>query len=371
MTDYKPAKLNNCKGDVSKQWYVYYFTLVDGKFKMHIAKGGINRIKTKRERTAEGNAIVTALNQLLKEGWRPKGTDLVEKAVTLIARLDELLLLKKSLRRRTWQSYQYSIDVLKRWLIANRYDYFLPDDFTLPICHKFFDSLQSQKLAGKTLNGYKSQLSVFFNMMVGRELIQKNPFSKIRKFQENTGRNIAFNNEQKADLEEDMKTYNYRLYLFTQWIYYTCIRPIELLRLKVSNVDFEKGIIRIHSNQSKNKRDESVVIPDAFKPIVDKMCLDKKCQSDFIFGAGLKTCSTSLGRNSVSLAFKKVLVKLKFGKDYTLYSWKHTSVVNAFNAGINPYAIQRQLRHQSLDQTMVYLKSLGLLRNDEFGSKMR
>lgn len=367
MSDFTPAKLYNCKGDVSKNWYVYYFV----NKKMYIIKAGINRIKSKRERTTHANILVSDLNKLLKEGWRPRGATPSQQQFTLIDRLNEFTALKKGLRRRTWQSYEYSKNILVKWLQSKHYDYFLPSDFTISVCNQFFDSLQNKGLAGKTLNGHKANLSVLFNMMVERELISKNPISKIKKFPQTTGRNIAFTDDQRLDLEEEMKTYNYPLYVFTQWIYYTCIRPIELLRLKVSNVDMINKNIVIYSDQSKNKKTESIVIPDAMLPIIESMALDKFSPNDYLFGKTFKTCSIPYSRNSVSLAFGKVLKKLNFSKDYTLYSWKHTSVVNAFNAGINPYAIQRQLRHHSLDQTMIYLKSLGLLRNDEFGSKMK
>jgi len=48
------------------------------------------------------------------------------------------------------------------------------------------------------------------------------------------------------------------------------------------------------------------------------------------------------------------------GSDYTLYSWKHSGVVAAYNAGVDIKTIQSQCRHQSLEQTDIYLKSLGL-----------
>lgn len=376
MKDYTEAKLYTCKGVLTGTWYAYFFVNCadeDGqiKSKMFIRKQGINRLKGKREKTTYGNELVRQINNLLSEGWRPRGAAKIEKPVDLIAKLYELLELKKGLRTRTWQSYQYSIDVLVKWLKKNHYDYFMPSDFTVTVCHNFFDSLQKQKLAGKTLNGHKGQLSIFFNMLVDRDIITKNPFSKIKPYPENTGRNIAYSDEQKEDLIKHMKANNYRLYIFTQWIYFTCIRPIELLRLRVGNVDLKNKNIVIYSDQSKNKKMESVVIPDAFMPIIKEMKLQDHPKSDYIFGLCLETTDLPYNRNSVSLAFGKVLKALKYGSDYTLYSWKHTSVVNAFNAGINPYAIQRQLRHHSLDETMRYLKSLGLLRNDEFGSKMK
>ena len=58
--------------------------------------------------------------------------------------------------------------------------------------------------------------------------------------------------------------------------------------------------------------------------------------------------------------FRRLITELHLGKDYTLYSWKHSGVVAAYNAGIDIKTIQNQCRHHSLEQTDIYLKSLGL-----------
>ena len=61
---------------------------------------------------------------------------------------------------------------------------------------------------------------------------------------------------------------------------------------------------------------------------------------------------------------KKILKELDlWGKDYTLYSWKHTGVVSAYKARIDIKSIQLQCRHYSLEQTDIYLKSLGLYKD--------
>ncbi len=101
------------------------------------------------------------------------------------------------------------------------------------------------------------------------------------------------------------------------------------------------------------------------------MNLDKFSPNDYLFGSGLKTCSTKYSRNSVTRIHKEALTACKISKEFTMYSWKHTGVISAYKAGIDLFSIMRQLRHHSLTQTQIYLKSLGLQPNIEFGSKMK
>lgn len=65
----------------------------------------------------------------------------------------------------------------------------------------------------------------------------------------------------------------------------------------------------------------------------------------------------------VSDKHRKFLRMLKISKEKTIYSWKHTGVVDMYNEIKDPYALMRQLRHYDLQTTMIYLKSLGLQEN--------
>ena len=64
-----------------------------------------------------------------------------------------------------------------------------------------------------------------------------------------------------------------------------------------------------------------------------------------------------------------MLDDLNIGDECTFYSWKHAAVVAAYKAGMNIYALIRQLRHTDLEYTLIYLKSPGLYDNEEFASK--
>jgi len=70
-----------------------------------------------------------------------------------------------------------------------------------------------------------------------------------------------------------------------------------------------------------------------------------------------------VSKNVMGSRYRKLTKDLKLNKDYTLYSWKHSGVVAAYKAGIDIKTIQSQCRHHSLEQTDIYLKSLGLNEN--------
>ena len=110
-------------------------------------------------------------------------------------------------------------------------------------------------------------------------------------------------------------------------------------------------------NVSKNCKDGYVSIPDTFCNLLNESEYFNQ-EDRYVFQAKFKTIPVS--KNVMGYRFRKLVKELNLGKDYTLYSWKHSGVVAAYNAGVDIKTIQNQCRHQSLEQTDIYLKSLGL-----------
>lgn len=125
--------------------------------------------------------------------------------------------------------------------------------------------------------------------------------------------------------------------------------------------------IVIPGENTKNKHQESVVIPNGLEKVINEMELHQYPADEFVFGRRLLTCSVQYKNpNWISTRHNDIVKKLKMDPEKGLYSWKHTGVCNYYNVMKDPYAIMRQLRHRDLNTTMIYLKSMGLIQNDAF-----
>lgn len=225
----------------------------------------------------------------------------------------------------------------------------------------FLDSLRS-KINATTFNSYLAWLKSVFSLLVQRELIEVSPCSGIKKQKSQQTKSIAFSPEHAKELAELCKNHDTELYIFCMCVFYCFIRPIELRRLKVGQVDLEQKKIYILGTQSKNKKTEYVVIPDRLKEIfIEHNFLDRD-KEDFLF-SDYKELQYS--RNKFSVAFAKICKNGGYPKNYSLYCWKHTGVVMYYRAGAKLKFIQMQCRHSSLDETNKYLKDLGLFDNDD------
>lgn len=368
--DYELAQLKKSKtGD----WYVYYTyrdpaTGLMAPFKVRL---GINRIKVLKEKQRYGTGIANDINNKLKNGWSPFVTaSAVKKSATLKVVLLEYLALKKgALRKRSVQHYEHGINLISEFLVKNNIENIRPDQFTNVLAQAYSDFLITvKKHSGKSHNNQILNMGTFFNMMVDREIVVKNPFKVIKKKPVDTGKNLAYSDAQREEIKQYLEVNNPPIYMMVQFIYYCFIRPNELMQLQVKHIDFQGKQIQIPANVSKNRRQSSVEIPSTFFENVKNLYINTPPEH-YLFGRGLIPSEISVHRNRATAAHKLILDHLKIKGGHTLYSWKHTGAVAAIKSGMNPYSLMRQLRHSSLDQTMIYLKTLGLTSNEEFASK--
>lgn len=372
---YKPAEI--CKG---KQWYIYYHVLnpKTGKFQMFKDRAGLNdkaiRSNSKaRKKVAEG--LKDAYNTKLKSGWSPFGYTVENEEYSDLKYLPASVVLrrlvetkKNTLRRRTWQSYKYALDIFDKW-IESTGSHITTENFQNTHAQSFADWLMNERrIRNKTFNGHINVLKVMFNMCVDREIIDRNPFKKVASLPEETGKNFPFSDKQKKALKEYMLEHDPDLWKFVKCIYHLFIRPLELLRVRIVDIQFSNKQIIVHSEIGKNKKQIGVSIPDSFIEELKCWGLDKYPESYYVFGKGLKPGPESYSRNSVSERHKLVRRALGYGPEYNLYSWKSSGNVDAYNAGVPVYDIMRQNRHHSLEQTMKYLRGLGVMPNVAYTS---
>jgi integrase len=199
-----------------------------------------------------------------------------------------------------------------------------------------------------------------FKFCIDEKLIKENPFSGIKRMKMNKIGFDYFTEKQQNYLEPKIKLRDEQLYLFVQFIKYLCIRPKELIKLRIKDLNFMDAEVVVRGEISKNKRTESVgMMKDFIKLGVEVYQLDTYPSEYFVFG---KNGKPSLDGFSKPEHFTKIHndllreVGMETGRGkYSLYSWKATGASNIHRKGIPIKHIQKHLRHQNPSTTDIYL----------------
>lgn len=355
------------KGDVTKPWYVeFYVKEGNGQWVRFQESEGINKPgnDTYNKKCQAANLLKNVIFELLSEGQTP--TNQPQASLNLNQLLDKAPNCLHIDRHRSKQTYQSTIKKFQEYVNANGLSQYQPNQIGKAGALQYLEYL-SQVNSNRDANNKKQQLRAVFNKLIDYGYCQVNPFQNIKDFRQDRGKNIAFSDEQVQELMQYMNDHCPNLNLVCRFVYYTFIRPYELMLLQVGDVFLKEGKIRVRSEQSKNRDQNFIVIHNDLWPQLSALTLDAYPSDYYLFSKNFEPGPTKIGRNEFTRQFKKVLTALNYPGHYTLYSWKHTGVVKFVQNGANIYDVMNQLRHANLGTTQKYLKSLGFEVSKDFG----
>ncbi|GEM_PF-2995673 len=382
--DFKPARL--VKGSMKSQPYFYVefsaFDAISGKLRRKRITQ-INSIENLEQREIAGNKLVSEINELLLKGYHfndVKSKDIerhqiakvgnkvytLEKALEYAYEIKMLELAKKSIA-----NYKHAKNYLLKFSdyqsLRHQPISFIEKSFAF----EFLDYLRViQKLKGQTINAIISQCKGLFAVLVEREIVGENIFRVVRKQKEiKSIQNIAYAPDQIKKLKEFLQEHDLFLWNFCQFVFYSFMRPNEIRQLTFSNVNLEKRYIYLSAEKSKTKRERYVFINDSFLEVLRDLLSKVENENHLIFNKNSDTPTKPMGTNTLSNQYRIYLDKLNFEKHFTIYSWKHTGNVMAYKSGIDIYSLMKQNGHTSVDTTLKYLKSLGLVMDKELTDK--
>lgn len=375
---YREAVLRDRNGDLDKRWYVefYVFDVVKNELVRKVDYS-INTFKNKKQRRQEAKRLIEEINKLLEDGAvinssekqrdlpAPKNKSLTSHTPFGVC-FEKILEIKKATtRKRTAQTYESYAVVLRQWMseydvhnkpvsYINEQDiYDLTDMLTTRV-------KQQKKISNRTINNYMEFLTGIINEFQRRKIVQDNPVRNWKKLPIVTGRNLAFNTAQKtALLREFEKQGKKQLLIFAKAIYYMLGRPNGLRLAQIKHI--RDGEWFFPKENAKGRKDHYAIIPDQLRSELKKLNLEMYPADYYIFGIKGKPSEKPAGVSYYSNMHRKIIKDLGYSDDYTLYSWKHTGVVDSYNAGIDIRRLQLQIGHSQLSDTAIYLKSLGLM----------
>ncbi|MEO0474141.1 MAG: tyrosine-type recombinase/integrase [Bacteroidota bacterium] len=360
---YDPARLIEAKG----KWYITYQVWDHNKGDLATKKLYKIEGDTPDAKRRDADQKIYQINQLLQEGYSIARKDVQPESYLSIKDGFELGLKAKfqfvgDKAKENYSSYQRAI---MEWLNDSGVGQRRIQSFTRPDVLAFFDWLfENRKVSNRTRNNYRTYINAVMEELVKREIIRINPGKGIKDLPTKSISNVPFTKEEQAILEKYLRERDPQLYYFTRFIYYAFIRRVELCRIRVNHIDLKNRVILVRSMNSKNKKQMPVEIVDPLAEIIEEMNLSQYPGNHLLFAKGLKPGLDKIWPNRVSERHRRALEATDlYNGELTMYSWKHTGNCNAYRAGADIIWIQHQNRHHSLEDTEIYLRSMGLRMN--------
>jgi len=366
-------------------WYVNYS--FNGKqFRI---KGDINRIKDHKEKAYQAEVLLQSIKDDLKNGFNPNNPEafiahitqesiILSDAVKIY--LDEL---KTYSRPKTFGSYESKLRYLIEAFPEKAVKSFTPNDIEKYIHGKIHSSKRARLFLNNksielnkaiqwtpnTVRTAKGIFVAFFQWCIknkyytGDNPASKMEAKKIRSEVEAKPRHVPFTKEDISSLMNYLDEHDKQVAFFGRIIYSTCLRPAEISKLRIKDIDFQKNQIIVPLAATKNTKKLTVdridIEPNLLKEF-EKLNVQEYPKDYFLISFSDTIIGPkSIGSNNAYKRFVKALKALELdGKGYTLYSFKHFSNLQRFHNGWTLAEIMTANRHSSISMTEKYLKHI-------------
>ena len=355
---------------ISKDWYIYYKFKDEttGKLKrMPNIKGGCNRHKTKKERLQILTHLRDALEYLLEKGLNPYSEadfkileldsqttkkNIKTKTIPLLNNIEKDSTKNNELKKveseepvlSIKEAFEYALKIKKKSLnetsfmnFAGRINRFKKAlDETAPITSltrkQTNDYLNDilKNTSARNRNNSRIDLSSLFEVLANDEIIPENFIKRINTLKTKPQRNKTYTPDMQETIYSYLEKNDSLLLLFIKFISYNFLRPIEVCRLKVGDLDIKDKKLYV---RAKNKAVKIKIIPEILiKDLPDISSMNK---DDFLFTPntiGGKWIATENNRRDFFSKRFKTVVKDHFnlGTDYGLYSFRHTFITKLY-----------------------------------------
>ncbi len=390
---YREAELIPIDHDMTKTWYIKYYVWDIGREELvrrRVLKPELADIHTLEERLHFAAQCIEEINSTLASGAfqeteKREKDDGIEvynfRGYTLINALDFVITRKTEFDKReegTIKEYEATKTTILDFFESSKIDSKIRLREVKPnFVNRYLDYLRLvRKVGPKTYNCRIAIMRASINTLMSLDdsLFKKNPFIGIPRLKVTTHKHAAYNNDQLLLIRDSLiKKKEHHVLFFIQCIYFTLARPKELRHLKVGHIDMTLRRILFVGEHAKTDIEDYVPIPDEFAKVIEESGVLKYPPNLYVFSNHDKKAHTP-GPSTVGInVFYKRIVKhleslglRELNPNYNLYSFKHSGAIALYLATKDPYLVMKMCRHTTLEQTMEYLRELGMfIQNKE------
>lgn len=269
----------------------------------------------------------------------------------------------KELRPDTIRSYESWCKIFCEWLDGRGVKYV--GELSRSLCADFmFYCSDVRGVSNTSWNNYLKYGKVFMSWCVEMGLMDVNWFEGMRRKIVGEKKRVLIPREERVRFVEWCDRSNWRGFAVVGMLVYgSLIRPKEIRKIRVGDVNLDEGYIMIDGGVAKNRRSRMAVISVEVSERLREMRLERYPRSWFLFGSHLVPAECEAGRGCFIDLWSRVRDELGWSDRYKLYSLRDTGISEMLESGIPSVDVMKLADHSSLEITSVYAKhkDLGLV----------
>lgn len=268
----------------------------------------------------------------------------------------DYLLLEKNYSKLTLKAYLNDLNAFQMFL-TSEFEAGSIDDASYKQIRCWIISLVDSNILNRSINRKTSSLSTYYKFLLKTKAISINPLNKHRALKERKTIQVPFSEAEMTQVLDELHAVSdftgLRNKLIIELFYTTGIRRIELVQLKLLDVDYSNKTLKVLGKRNKERLIPLLdsVIKSLEIYVKERNCLEGISGNSYLFVTkkGAKIYETLVYR-IINDYFSKVSSKVKRSP----HILRHSFATHLLNQGANLNAVKELLGHSSLAATQVY-----------------
>lgn len=267
------------------------------------------------------------------------------------------LKIERGLSKNSIESYSNDIKKLIKFIERNDLKH-SPKNISNEAIQQFIYEV-SKELNPRSQARLISGLRNFFDYLIFEEYRENNPTDLLespkigRKLPDTLSENDIDNIIHQIDLSKPEGERNRAMFE----VLYSCgLRVSEMIGLKISDLFFDEGFIRVLGKGNKQRfvpiNAYTIKIISIYKDQVRQHSPIQKGFEDTLF---LNRRGKQISRNMVFMILKDLVQKAGIGKNVSPHTFRHSFATHLLENGADLRAIQQMLGHESITTTEIYM----------------
>ena len=268
----------------------------------------------------------------------------------------DYLLLEKNYSAHTISSYKKDLESFESFILSE-YDESSIYNVNYQHIRNWIVDLVNSGISNRTINRKISALNSYYKFLLKIKAITTNPLAKHKALKTSKKVQIPFSEQEVTNVLDDLNLVNdfegLRNKLIVELFYATGIRRIELIQIKLNDIDLQNKTLKVLGKRNKERYIPliSSVIDSLNKYMVERNNLNIIKDKSYLFltKKGVKIYETLVYR-IINDYFSKASSKVKRSP----HILRHSFATHLLSQGANLNAVKELLGHSSLAATQVY-----------------
>lgn len=279
----------------------------------------------------------------------------------LIEKYKAYLILEKSLSSNSVDAYLNDIEKFTKYCMEN-HKVVVPEGVTSDILVNYLQHIETIGITDRTKARLISGIRSFFNFLVYDGVLPENPAKLLETPKIQRLLPEILTDEERHKILNAIQMYKpegQRNKAIIEVLYYCGLRVSELINLKLSNIDFRQGTLRVEGKGNKNRiiplnNNANIEIKRYLKVYRDYLNINEEYR-DILF---LNKKGLALSRVAVYNIINDSARHASIEKKISPQTFRHAFAFNLVSKGTDLYKVQHLLGHESSMTTEIYYHTM-------------